>query len=578
MLAARDPFILSSDLRALAQVIISAITLGQIIHMLPKQARARSILWTFILVSLVPYLANIFAIKSPQYSALSSDHSKDHPIEVLIQNAKTDFERLLQRQSKNYTAASDEYRRRYHADPPPGFEAWYEFASSNQSRIVDEFDSIFDTISPFLRLSGKEVIQIMTDVQNVPNVDLWLCSFSSNNGKTRCSHPNRDFDRNIGLLFDTLLGDLRGLLPDVNFLVNHLDEPRVLTPPQSLQRGSVDEGELKLTDLTRRPSWDEVTKYCASQNNAQKAQDHIVETLGIPFITNRSSAMDLCLQSEYSTMHGILMCPTSFRLIEGLVPILSTGSLSTMGDLLFPSPAYIESEFRYDETHDIEWEKKENKLYWAGSTTGGFASGDGWRSYHRQRFVSLTQNLKRQQHSYIREKDGVVGLEKSSFLNSRLFDVAFTRIFQCERKYCRDQRAYFNSKSWADKDRALRSRLVFDIDGNGISGRYYKLLASKSVPLKQTIFREWHDERLVPWVHYIPVSQGMEDVPELVSYLTSTEVGQRRAKEIAELGREWFGKAFRDVDFSIYTYRLLLELARVQDPKREANQTIVRHT
>lgn len=79
----------------------------------------------------------------------------------------------------------------------------------------------------------------------------------------------------------------------------------------------------------------------------------------------------------------------------------------------------------------------------------------------------------------------------------------------------------------------------------------------------------------MPWVHYIPVSQSMEDVPELVFYLTSTEAGQKRAKEIAEIGREWFFKAFRDVDLSIYTYRLLLELARLQDPKRQVNHTVV---
>jgi hypothetical protein len=138
-------------------------------------------------------------------------------------------------------------------------------------------------------------------------------------------------------------------------------------------------------------------------------------------------------------------------------------------------------------------------------------------------------------------------------------------------KYCRDQRAYFKIKPWADKHKALRSRLAFDIDGNGISGRYYQLLASKSVPLKQTLIREWHDDRLVPWAHYIPISQSMEEVPELVSYLTSSDVGQRKAKEIAELGREWHSKAFREIDLSIYVYRLLLEIARLQDPKRQAD-------
>lgn len=125
-------------------------------------------------------------------------------------------------------------------------------------------------------------------------------------------------------------------------------------------------------------------------------------------------------------------------------------------------------------------------------------------------------------------------------------------------------------RSWAPRDEAFKSQLVFDLDGNGISGRYYRLLASNSVPLKQTILREWHDDRLIPWAHYVPVSLGMEELPELVRYLTSTDQGQETAKAIAELGKTWSSKALREIDFTIYLYRLLLELARVQDPTRPA--------
>lgn len=63
----------------------------------------------------------------------------------------------------------------------------------------------------------------------------------------------------------------------------------------------------------------------------------------------------------------------------------------------------------------------------------------------------------------------------------------------------------------------------------------------------------------------------MEKLPELVSYLTLTETGQTRARGVAEQGREWYSKAFRGVGMTIYMYRLLLELARLQNPKREAS-------
>ncbi|KMP07830.1 capsule protein [Coccidioides immitis RMSCC 2394] len=480
VISTRNPFTQSSDTQSLFFVIASLLALGQTVHILPKQAKAKSWLWLFSLVSLVPYLANILTIRLSQTSSLI--YSQQHPVEALIQNANATFNALLHKQSRNYTAAHNEYRRRYGTEPPPGFQAWYEFAKFHQSPIIDDFDMIYDAISPFWKLSGQEVLEIMSHIQNEPNNELWLCTFSGLQAKTECSHPQRTFDRHNQLLFNKLLENLRGVLPDVKFLVNHLDEPRVLIPSAAESfRGNV---WFNLTDMSRRPVWDTLTRFCPSQG------------------------------------------------------ILTTGTLSTMGDILYPSQL-ISSPSSICEANDVDWDKKINQ-----SLLGRF--------YNRRLCF-----------------DPISGgtITGKGF---RLFDVAFTRIFQCEKKYCRDQHMYFKVKSWADKDKALRSRLAFDIDGNGISGRYYKLLASKSAPLKQTLFREWHDERLVPWVHYIPVSQSLEELPELVFYLTSTEAGQKRAREIAEQGRDWFSKAFRDVDLTVYTYRLMLELARLQDPKRPA--------
>ncbi|KAF7552848.1 hypothetical protein G7Z17_g4057 [Cylindrodendrum hubeiense] len=568
----RNPFTFTSDTHALSHVIASFLALGQIIYMLPKHAKMRSILWGFMLVSLMPYLANLYAVSFQQSSAPDFDYSRQHPVDALMEKAKNDFQRLSQKQSQTYKDAYAEYRRRYSAEPPPGFEAWYQFAASHQSPIIDDFDLIYDTISPFWKISGKEVLAIMGDAQRAPGGELWLCGFSGDSAKTQCSHPSRTDDRHVKLLFDTLSEDLRGTIPDLSFLVSHLDEPRVLIPRPSLGEKKVDSGHFNLTNLSHQPVWDAITKYCPPQTIPSAAKTkRKIETFGLPFVTDLHKAMDLCQHPQYSQMHGLFISPPTFRLIEGLVPILSTGATSTMGDILFPSPAYMEEGFQYDKTHDVEWDDKRNNLYWAGSTTGGFASGDQWRNYHRQRFVELGQNLGVQKHYYLRQRGHIVDRAESPFLNGRSFDVAFSRIFGCQAQACRDQKAYFNSKAWADKDRALQSRLVFDLDGNGISGRYYKLLASKSVPLKQTVLREWHDDRLVPWFHYIPISQGMREVPELVFYLTSTEAGQQRAKEIAEQGRDWFSKAFRQVDMTIYVYRLLLELARLQDPERKAS-------
>lgn len=567
-MSTQDPSKQDSADRALVHVVASLLLLGQVIYTLPEKARAKSILWIFALTAFAPYLSNELSIRHAQRSSQLA-YPERHPVQILIRSAQNDFETMLQNQSKNITAAREEYRRRYKLEPPSGFDAWYEFADSHSSPIIDNFDLLHETISPLLRLSGQEIRATMDLVKEIPGNELWSCDFSGHEAKIHCSHAHRTYDRHIGYMFDTLFRDMSGVLPDVKILVSHIDEPRVLFPQEGL---AGDSGPPTLTVMSEQPVWKSLTRYCASSvSNGTSARHKTMaeQSFSIPFVTDTVSATDLCQNQQFRNEHGLFLSPLSFRLLEGLAPILSTGSFSNMGDILYPSPAYMESEFVYDETYDIEWSKKHNNLYWAGSTTGGFAHDGGWRDFHRQRFVELAQNLQKRQHSYLREEGGLLRRITTSFLNSRMFDVAFTRVFQCTPRRCKDQRAYFKTKSWEDANRALESRLVFDMDGNGISGRFYKLLASRSAPLKQTLLREWHDERLVPWLHYVPVSQGMEELPELVSHLTSTEAGQAGAKFIAEQGQAWYSQAFREVDKTIYMYRLLLELARLQDPERQ---------
>ncbi|KAI1111598.1 hypothetical protein F5Y14DRAFT_304695 [Nemania sp. NC0429] len=563
VLATRNPFAQKTDARALMIVVASLISLGQTLYLLPKQAKSRAALWAFALIPLLPYFVDLATIRVAQSSALV--HIDKHPVEVLIREANADFDLLLRNQSKTFPAAYAEYQRRNGFDPPHGFEEWYKFAQSYQSPLIDDFDIISNGIAPFLAMTGKEVLERMTQVYDQPDHELWSCVMSGQPVTTECSHHGRENDRNNADFFKRITGRIPSPL-NLRFLLNHLDEPTLLIPPQSPQTDKP-----TITNMGGRRAWEVLTKYCSSRKGTSADRKAPIETYGLPFVTDRNTEVDLCEHAEYSEMHGFLSMPESLRLTEGWVPVLSTGAPSTMGDLLYPSSAYVEEDrFRYHEEQDMDWDKKENNLYWAGSTTGGHGRSAQWPSLHRQRFVELAQNLKPRLFSYLRERDGIISRVASSFLNGRLYDVAFANVLQCDAKACREQRQYFGTKPWAEGDRQFRSRLVFDTDGNGISGRYYKLLASKSAVLRQTLFREWHDERLVPWVHYVPVSQSMEELPELVFYLTSTASGQKRAKEIAEQGQRWYFQALREIDVVIYVYRLLLELARLQDPDRPA--------
>jgi hypothetical protein len=430
LVASRDPSIQLSELEAFLPVMASFLVVVQIILALPRQTKGRLLLWALFLISLGPYAANTVAIRRAQSLSL---HTQEHPVEALVRNAKADFEELLARQSKTYPAAVEEYRRRYGVEPPPGFEAWFEYATENQSPIIDEFDMIYETVSPFWKLSGSEVVQIMRDAHNTPGIDLWLCSFSRVTAETSCSHPARGSDRNVGKMFNMLLGNLTGVLPNAKFLVNHIDEPRVLIPPAADSKTP-----LTVTSMPGRPTWDVLTKYCA--HNAEQSDTSPVDTHGLPLITNTTSSLNLCAHPSYANEHGLFIAPPSFRLIEGLLPVLSTGAPSTMGDILFPAPAYmVEPEFQYNPAHDIPWSQKSNHLYWAGSTTGSAASTDnGWHNSHRQRFIALAQNLPpHHPHTYLHEvpsdttpATSIIKSIQSTFINTRRYAVNPTRIFR----------------------------------------------------------------------------------------------------------------------------------------------------
>ena len=101
-------------------------------------------------------------------------------------------------------------------------------------------------------------------------------------------------------------------------------------------------------------------------------------------------------------------------------------------------------------------------------------------------------------------------------------------------------------------------KYVLDMDGNGFSGRYYRILRSRSAVIKQTLLKEWHDDWLVPWYHFIPLSMRGNEVWEMMRFF-NTEKGDRIGATIARSSSEWTDRHLREVDIELVTLRLILE-------------------
>ncbi|GAB7336705.1 hypothetical protein MBLNU13_g10371t1 [Cladosporium sp. NU13] len=498
-----------------------------------------------------------------------------HPVKALFRKAEAEFSELLANQSTTFDMAASEYLRRYRRDPPPGFKIWYEYAVRHESVIIDEFDILNDALSPFWGLSGLEVKRALDHVRDSGPL-ISHCRPSDDIISAGCKPLGGELLR---LLQEP---ELSQYLPEVDILINTLDEPRVLRGNGGgLARDREDTVLPDWTDFSHQEVWSEMTATCDRDSSFSVSRSpHSIRgsaTTGPAFYTDKSDEVDLCRHPEYSTMHGIWRSPTNLLTTSSLVPILSPAVLSTMGDIPFPAAAYSNSAFTYDESEDMHWDNKTAGLYWAGSTTGSFqqAGDQGWKQDHRQRLVGVTNDLEHKPHMYLQRRRGSVTWERynSSTLDQSLYNVHFTGIVQCADPTTEETvRAYFDIHDVEPRREAFRYTLTFDLDGNGHSGRFYRLLNSRSLPLKQTVFREWHDERLQPWQHYVPISLRVEDLPEVVRYLVNEEEGQQMAAQMAERGREWSLRALRPVDQAIYLFRLMIELSRLQDPSRSASR------
>ncbi|KAG6027119.1 hypothetical protein E4U41_001052, partial [Claviceps citrina] len=147
-----------------------------------------------------------------------------------------------------------------------------------------------------------------------------------------------------------------------------------------------------------------------------------------------------------------------------------------------------------------------------------------------------------------------------------LLDVRFSHVGQCDPDDCTAQADFFAvAGPTVDMHHAWRYKFLLDMDGNAFSGRFYALLRSRGQVFKQALFQEWHRDRLVPWVHYVPVSMRGDDLFDLVRFYGREDA---RAERMAEESTRWAGKVLRKVDMEAWFFRLLLEYARVVDDDR----------
>ncbi|KAK4504843.1 hypothetical protein PRZ48_002806 [Zasmidium cellare] len=331
---------------------------------------------------------------------------------------------------------------------------------------------------------------------------------------------------------------------------------------------------------------DSYARNAQSSKHAKAAEGSYKHSLG-GFVTNFNASTDLCtVGPQISHLHGMLYASTSMQVTHKLIPIFSECKTNINSDILFPANMYWKKDKRYDynDLHDIPWDDKDDIMVWRGVTSGGNTFADDpqrWRNMHRHRLVLLTNStelsINHNTTTILTPKDDGTYIPHpfapSPFAHNHT-NTGFTEKLACVGS-CDFYNASLTMLPQTNFAETFKSKYLIDVDGHSFSGRWRAFLQSRSLGLKATIFREWHDSRLFAWRHFVPVDNRYDDLYSLLTYFIGAKgdvnvpAHDYEARKLAQQGRQWAGKVLRREDLEIYTFRLLLEYGRVVDDERE---------
>lgn len=313
------------------------------------------------------------------------------------------------------------------------------------------------------------------------------------------------------------------------------------------------------------------------------------------YVSNFTASTDFCNQPDLQALHGMMINPLSVSTTKTLIPMFGGSKLPTNNEILLPAPMYWSKEERFSggKDHGPVWSKKQDQVVWRGVATGGENTPTNWRGFQRHRFVSSVNGteitnvenwkqtpmnwaLPSKMYDLASQQEGKLGEWTRQWSNVGFIDMMCRKEDIQPGGKCAYTSPYFKITKGLQMPQQFAYKYLPDIDGNSFSGRYRGFLMSTSLPIKATIFREWHDSRLVAWKHFVPMDNRFVDFWGIMEYFLGykgeklvrkghDEVAAKMAKE----GKEWAEKVLRREDMQVYVFRLLLEYARVTGNDRE---------
>lgn len=564
-----------------------------------------------------------------------------HPINFLVYNARIDGDRWLTGASSSISleTAVAEYRSRYRGRaPPPNFDKWYNFAKERGCAIIDDYDQIDRDLLPFWALEPSQV-RSRSPLQLSSN-DIFAIRIAE--GLVEIPYQGNIDHSRLSDDIVAMISTFAQWLPDMYIAFNLMDVPRVAVPWKRIDKmkrqaltmdptlssagyhnhfTSCSALNCGWSSLEMDPTTTE--KYDKPARKSQRSLDprslpsvfEKREALSCPisspsgrnrawhsqgfcascvyphslgqFVQNWTLAGDLCHQPDMANLHGFLMSPaTTFDVgysQDQLVPMFSRSKISGYNDILFPGP-WDYADVRGPKPSLKTFSEMANTLFWRGPADGSESTSHKWRGMIPQRLAHLANNLSSNSLVPI-----LLPVHEGEFIYERVpagdlagllhLDIGLTTPEPCKTEGCLEQECELGAGPDIPFEEHFNYRYLFDTDTPGASKRFISFLRSNGVPFRTSIFRFWYDDRLTPWLHYVPLDSRLHAVHSTLAYfagLKGTVNGRKvemqakfqDAAFIADQGRKWVEKAIRREDAETYMFRLLLEYGRVIDDRR----------
>ncbi|KAJ7645475.1 hypothetical protein DFH06DRAFT_1136330 [Mycena polygramma] len=435
--------------------------------------------------------------------------------------ARLSIDALFARQSKTLAQASARYSLKTDRPPPPNFDKWFNFTREKKC-LIDDYEQVYRDFEPFYQLAAenpnhfRDMIDrgramMLQDSKGMTTIN--IKDHKVHMPDYRGTSFYDDWPRTINRFVS--------VLPDMDFLLNGRDEPRVVfnyRDPDARKDAMVLKDPNPFT-LEPRPTSD--------------------------FFKNQSGCSPLGnskgFGSDGSDDIAFLRSSSSSDFTTDLWPLLSMTKISPcFSDIVFPGQYYYDESWwsgSFSHPNNIKWENKEAKLYWRGMSNGGHILGDNYHKFPRFRLVDIARN------------------------HTDLIDAKMTRFAE---GHCTDPND-------CDREHIIEE---YDITGPAVAqggGLQVQVPARRRW---EHVLRGVHGlrrvlQRLAPPVRALqsPCSQIYRTMVEKVQWAIAHE---SEARIIQETGKLFTERVMTDSQNDCYFAMVLLEWARLQNPTEHA--------